>query len=138
MSRLATNLCNPINASAIAQNVGLRDNERVNDRIHDLVTGFLAWRCYKAQEGEVPNTAAQRKVYFVDPLIAQLPHRRNVAFPVPDQTRLSEQQLGLALNRAVSLDRPSAFVDSDRVMYVRFQKNSEVDFLGPEFGIPFD
>ncbi len=38
----------------------------------------------------------------------------------------------------MSLDRPSAFVDSGRVVYARFQGNSEVDFLGPELGIPFE
>ena len=43
---------------------------------NDLVSAFLAWHCYRIQDGR-PNTAAQRKLYFVDPLIARLPHLRD-------------------------------------------------------------
>jgi hypothetical protein len=138
MARLAANLCTPVNASTLATDVGLRDNERVNDRIHDLVTAFLLWRCYKDDGRGLPSPAAQRKAYFVDPLIARLPHLRNRAFPIPDASRLSQQQLGLALNRSVSLDRPSTFIDSDRVMYARFGRDAAIDFVGPDLVLPFE
>jgi hypothetical protein len=36
--------------------------------------------------------AAQRRVYFIDPLIAQLAHRRNTRFATSDSTKLNEQQ----------------------------------------------
>ena len=39
-----------------------------------------------------PNPAAQRKVYLIDPLIAELAHQRNTRFATPDSTKLNEQQ----------------------------------------------
>ncbi len=137
LNRLVVAIGSPLNASSVAQDVGLRDNERVNDRINDLVTAFLAWRCYRSKRG-LPNPAAQRKVYFTDPLVARLAHLRNSAFPEPDPSKLSEQQLGLALNRTVLLDRPSAFIESDRVMYERTETDAEIDFVGDALEVPFE
>ena len=85
-----------------------------------------------------PHTAAQRKLYFVDPLVAQLAHRRNSGFPAPDTSRLTQQQIGLALARAVSLHAPTACVQTDRVMYERTNTGAEIDFVGPDLEIPFE
>jgi len=137
LARLTANLGSPVNASAIATDIGLRDHERVNERIDDLATAFLAWRCYRERSGR-PNPAAQRKVYFVDPLIAQLAHLRTAATPAPDLSVLNEQQIGLQLCRATSLDRPSAFIESDAVMYERTNTGAEIDFVGPALEIPFE
>jgi predicted AAA+ superfamily ATPase len=137
LARLSANLGSPVNASAIATDVGLRDSDRVNGRVDDLVTAFLAWRCYRARSGR-PNPAAQRKVYFVDPLIAQLVHLRANTVPAPDLSLLNEQQIGLHLSRATSLDRPSAFVESATVMFERTGTGAEIDFVGPELDIPFE
>lgn len=137
LDRLARNLCSPVNASTIARDVGLRDGDRVNDRINDLVTNFLAWRCYRLRSA-LPNPAAHRKVYFVDPLIAQLAHRRNSHFDLPDASKLSEQQIGLALISAVSQANPVAFVEADQVMYERTSTGAEIDFVGPALEIPFE
>jgi predicted AAA+ superfamily ATPase len=137
LSRLAANLGSPVNATAIATDVGLRDSDRVNARIDDLATAFLAWRCYRARAGR-PNPAAQRKVYFVDPLVAQLVHLRSAATPAPDPSVLSEQQIGLLLARATSLGRPSTFIESDAVMYERTSTGAEIDFVGPSLALPFE
>jgi uncharacterized protein len=137
LARLAASLGSPINASKVAADVGLRDGERVNDRIEDLVTAFLAWRCLRVQSGR-PNPAAQRKIYFVDPLVAQLAHLRNDAFPAPDLSLLNEQQIGLTLARGTALDRPSAFVEADGVMYERTATGAEIDFVGPALDVPFE
>ena len=96
LDRLVQNLCSPVNASAVATDVGLRDGDRVNERIHDLVSHFLAWRCYRLR-GDLPNPAAQRKVYFIDPLIAQLAYRRNPRFRDPDSTKLNDSRSGSPL-----------------------------------------
>jgi uncharacterized protein len=137
LDRLALNLCSPINASRIARDVGLPGHQSTMNRIEDLIRAFLAWRCHRIRDGR-PDTAAQRKLYFVDPLIAQLAHRRNPSFPAPDAAKLTQQQIGLALARAVSLHAPAAFVQTDRVMYERTDTGAEIDFVGPDLEIPFE
>lgn len=137
LDRLAQNLCSPINASRIARDVGLAGHQATINRIEDLVRAFLAWRCHRIRDGR-PNTAAQRKLYFVDPLVAQLAHRRDPRFFTPDTAKLTQQQIGLALTRAVSLHAPAAFVQTDRVMYERTDTGAEIDFVGQDLEIPFE
>ncbi len=137
LDRLVANLCSPINASRIARDVGLPGHQAAVNRIEDLVRSFLAWRCHRIRDGR-PNTAAQRKLYFVDPLVAQLAHRRNPGFPAPDAAKLTQQQIGLALARAVSLSAPATFVQTDRVMYERTDTGAEIDFVGADLEIPFE
>ncbi len=107
-------------------------------RPHGFVRArFLAWRCHRLKDG-LPSPAAQRKVYFVDPLVAQLPHLRNQSAPTPDLSLLNEQQIGLHLARALSLDRPATFVEADGVMYERTATGAEIDFVGPQLGMRFE
>jgi len=35
-------------------------------------------------------------------------------------------------------DRPSAFVESDQVMYERTRTGAEIDFVGPALEVPFE
>ncbi|MGH2879211.1 MAG: ATP-binding protein [Solirubrobacteraceae bacterium] len=137
LNRLASNLCSPINASRVARDIGLSGHQSALNRIEDLVGAFLAWRCHRIREDR-PNTAAQRKLYFVDPLIAQLANRRNARFPTPDGAKLTQQQIGLALARAVSRSSPATFVQADRVMYERTDTGAEIDFVGPDLEVPFE
>jgi uncharacterized protein len=137
LDRLVLNLCSPINASRISRDVGLAGHQAAMNRIEGLVRAFLAWRCHRIRDGR-PNTAAQRKLYFVDPLIAQLAHSRSPSFPAPDTAKLTQQQIGLALAKAVSLNAPAAFVQTDKVMYERTNTGAEIDFVGPDLEIPFE
>jgi predicted AAA+ superfamily ATPase len=137
LDRLVLNLCSPINASRISRDIGLPGHQAAMNRIEDLVRAFLAWRCHRIGDGR-PDTAAQRKLYFVDPLVAQLAHRRNAGFPAPNTAKLTQQQIGLALARAVSLHAPAAFVQTDKVMYERTVTGAEIDFVGPDLEIPFE
>jgi uncharacterized protein len=137
LDRLAQNLCSPINASRIARDLGLAGHQAATNRIEDLVRAFLAWHCHRIRD-DLPNTAAQRKLYFVDPLVAQLAHRHNPRFSAPAAARLTQQQIGLALARAVSLHAPAAFVRADRVMYERTSTGAEIDFVGSDLDIPFE
>lgn len=137
LDRLVENLSSPINASRVARDVGLHDHRAARERIEDLVRAFLAWRCHRISLG-MPQTAAQSKLYFVDPAIARLAHRRNSTFPAPAASRLTEQQIGLALARAVSLNAPAAWMETDRVMYERTQTGAEIDFVGPDLEIPLE
>lgn len=137
LDKLVEGMCSPLSAVTVAAKVGLRDGDRVNDRIQDLVANFLGWRCYKAQAGR-PQSAAQRKFYFIDPLLARLPHERNPGYAEPDISQLNEQQIGLALARTLTRRDPKAFVDSDLVLYERTDTGAEIDFVGPELGVPFE
>jgi hypothetical protein len=137
LERLVRSLGTPVNASRLARDVGLPDNEAVEIRIGSLVLAFLAWRCHRLKNG-LPNPMAQRKVYFADPLIARLAHLRDARYPDPDPSVLSEQQIGLALTRAVAPDAPGAFVESSEVMYDQSASRSEIDFAGPRLAVPFE
>ena len=53
LDRLARNLCSSVNATTVARDVGLGNGDRVNNRINDLVTNFLAWRCNQT----LPNSS---------------------------------------------------------------------------------
>lgn len=137
LARIADGIASPLNASAVGRDVGLGSHHSVNDRINDLAFAFQTWRCHQADRHGRPNTGAQRKVYFIDPLIARLPSRRNAAYRTPDVTKLSEQQIGLALTRAAIGGRADRFIASDMVMYERTSTGKEVDFVGAQ-QVPFE
>jgi hypothetical protein len=61
----------------------------------------------------------------------QLAYGRSLSFPAPDAAKLTQQQIGLALARAVPLHAPAAFVQTDRVMCER--TNTEIDLAGPDW-----
>lgn len=132
LDRIARGIGSPLNASAVGRDVGLGSHHSVNDRINDLAFAFQTWRCHRADRHGRPNTAAQRKVYFIDPLIARLPVLRNPAHQAPDVTKLSEQQIGLALARAAAGGRADRFVSAEGVMYERTPTGREIDFVGAE------
>jgi hypothetical protein len=119
-----------LNASAIGRDVGLGSHHSVNDRINDLSFAFQTWRCHQSDRHGRPSTRAQRKMYFVDPLIARLPSRRHAAYNTPDVTKLSEQQIGLALALAAAGGRADRFVAGEAVMYERTKTGKEIDFVG--------
>jgi len=130
LARIAEGIASPLNASAVAREVGLGSHHAVNDRINDLAFAFQTWRCHQADGHGRPITNARRKVYFVDPLIARLPSERNGAYRPPDVTRLSEQQIGLALARAAAGGRADRFVAGEAVLYERTDTGREIDFVG--------
>lgn len=137
LERLVIGLAAPLNASAVARDVGLSDNHRVNDRIDSLNFVLLAWRCHRAGNG-LPNLRAQDKVYFVDPLVARLPHLRDERRRDPDDSQLTEQQLGVHLLRATGTGSAAALLEGGGVMYERTSSESEIDFAGPELEGAFE
>jgi predicted AAA+ superfamily ATPase len=132
LERLATNLGSPVNASDVARDSGLTNNHRVNDRINDLAVNLLAWRCPQSVSGQ-PSEAAQRKVYFTDPLLARLASIVDDQRSAPDASKLTEQQLGLTIARAIDARVPGSFALGTRVMYQRTKTGKEIDFVGPDF-----
>jgi predicted AAA+ superfamily ATPase len=138
LARIAQGLCSPLNASGIAQDVGLGNHHAVNDRINDLVFAYQTWKCHRIDRRGRPSTNTRRKVYFVDPLIARIPSARHAAYLPPDVSKLSEQQLGLALVRAAAGGQADAFVAADEVMYERTSSAAEIDFVGAAIEVPFE
>lgn len=137
LERLVIGIGSPLNASAVARDVGLSDNHRVNDRIRALEFALMAWRCHRI-ERDLPNLRAQEKVYFLDPLIARLPHRRDERRRDADDPQLTEQQLGILLLRAAGDGGPGALLEASTVMYERTSSEAEIDFVGPELGAAFE
>jgi predicted AAA+ superfamily ATPase len=137
LDRLVQGLASPINASEVARDTGLSDNEAVERRIDSLVLAFYAWRCYRVR-GSLPNPEAQRKLYFIDPLIARLAHLRDRRYIDPDPSVLTEQQIGLALTRAIAAEAPDVLVQASSVMYQRTETDAEIDFVGPRLDLAFE
>lgn len=117
--------------------MGLSDHHRVNDRINALGSALMAWRCHLIR-GQLPNLRAREKIYFLDPLIARLPHIRDERRRAPDDSCLTEQQLGMLLLRAAGGRSPSALLEASTVMYERTAARAEIDFVGPDLGVAFE
>lgn len=137
LERLVVGIGSPLNASAVARDVGLSDHHRVDDRIGALGFALMAWRCHRIKD-DLPNLRAQEKIYLLDPLIARLPHRRDERRRDPDDSQLTEQQFGMLLLRAAGGKGPEALLEANTVMYERTASDAEIDFVGPELGAAFE
>ena len=125
--RIAKGLCSPVNHTALADDLGV-SQPTVRRRMDELREAFVVWPCYR-EEALRPRLNAQAKMYFTDPVYARLGSDE-----MPDESALSEQQLGMALLRSFERDRPGSFVEFDRVLYHRTRTRKEIDFVGPDFG----
>lgn len=132
LDRLTQNICSPINLTSVATDIGLRDNERADDRIRGLVENFLAWKCHRAAPDLTPHTRAQSKLYYIDPLIAALANRRNDAYRLPGPSQLNQQQIALLISRALTARDPSLFIEATRLLFERTPTDAEIDFVGPD------
>ncbi len=83
------------------------------------------------ESGGVPDTRRQRKVYPIDPFLAQLPARRAPGAYDPEPSRLAEAALATAIFRAVEGDAIDRFGEPGRLFYFRSPSGTEVDFLVP-------
>ena len=127
LRRLAANLCTSLNVASLANDTGVAQ-ATLKRRLDDLREAFVLWPCYR-EENLRPKLGAQPKVYFTDPVYAQL--TPDSAF---DLSHLSQQQLGMTLLRAAERAAPGSFVGFDRVLHHRTATRKEIDFVGPDFG----
>jgi predicted AAA+ superfamily ATPase len=102
----------------------------IRRRLARLQHSYIAWPCYRISNGQ-PEMKAANKLYFVDPLHAQLNHLRASGRPAPDFTQLTEQQLGLLLLAAHEHEWPGTFSQFRAVMYEITSTRREIDFVGP-------
>lgn len=133
LRRLSRNLTSPVNLTAVAEDIGVGSHGTAGRRIRDLVDAYCAWPCHQRGDGQLPNLAAQGKVYFTDPLFARLAHLR-ADQPEPDASKLSEQQLGLALLLNLAAGDPDEYADFSALMYAKSATGTEVDFCGRLLG----
>ncbi|HXE43851.1 MAG TPA: AAA family ATPase [Conexibacter sp.] len=134
MRKLALDLASPVNMTAVAAEVGVASHHTAARRIRDLVDAYLVWPCHRRGDRWLPNLRAQSKLYFTDPLLARIAHLRTGHLPEPDVSRISEQQIGLALVRRIAAGDPGRYADFAQVMYTRSGTGAEVDFCGEPLG----
>ena len=127
LRRLARGLCAPVGIASIANDIGV-SQASLKRRIDELREAFVLWPCHR-EDGLRPKLGAQAKHYFTDPVYARLAPGAGFDF-----TRLSQQQLGMALLRASERACPGAHVEFDRVLHHRTRTRKEIDFVGPGFG----
>ena len=127
LRRLGTGLCSPLNVASLASDIGIAQGT-MKRRLDELREAFVVWPCYREHDLR-PKLGAQPKVYFTDPIYATLAPDAAVDF-----SRLSQQQLGMALLRAAERESPGAHVEFDRVLHHRTATRKEIDFVGPRFG----
>ena len=127
LRRLAAGLCSPLNVASLANDIGIAQ-ATMKRRLDELREAFVVWPCYRENDLR-PKLGAQPKVYFTDPIYATLAPDIAVDF-----SRLSQQQLGMALLRAAERESPGAHVEFDRVLHHRTATRKEIDFVGPGFG----
>ena len=127
LRRLTAGLCSPLNLASVANDIGI-SQATLKRRIDELREAFVVWPCHR-EENLRPKLGAQAKLYFSDPLYARL-----ASGAAPDFTRLSQQQIGMALLRASERAGPGAHVEFDRVLHHRTRTRKEIDFVGRGFG----
>lgn len=134
LRKLALDLASPVNMTAVAEELGVASYHTAARRIRALVDAYLLWPCHQRGERWLPNLRAQAKLYFTDPLLARLAHIRSAHLLEPDVSRITEQQLGLALIRRSAAGDPGRYGDFTHVMYSRSKTGAEVDFCGEPLG----
>jgi len=134
LRKLASDLASPVNMTSVAEDLGVGSHHTAARRVRALVDAYLVWPCHRRGERWMPNLRAQTKYYFTDPLLTRLAHLRADHLPEPDVSRISEQQLGLALVRRAASGDPGRYADFAHVMYARSSTGAEVDFCGEPLG----
>ena len=126
LQRIADGLCSPVNYAALADDLDMAQ-PTVRRRFEELREAFVVWPCHREHHLR-PKLNARGKFYFLDPIYAQL------GGSPPDDSQLSEQQLGMVLLRAAEREQPGALVDFAAVLHHRSNTRREIDFVGPAFG----
>ncbi|MFS8637439.1 MAG: AAA family ATPase [Gemmatimonadota bacterium] len=137
LNAITLRIGSPMNVSDVARELGDVSRDTVNNRLRKLEQNYIAWSCPQ-NEGNRAKLNAQRKYYMLDPLYARIAPHRGVGTP-PDYTRLTEQQIGVALLRAREAEEPGAIARQDTLLYYRSATRAEIDFTaGWLDGVPYE
>lgn len=132
LQRLSLNLAGRTNLTHLAEAIGVGSHHTAKERLSDLEAAMIVWPCHRLGDRNLPALNAQTKFYFTDPLYSRIPHWVTANAAEPDSTALTEQQIGLALARA--LPNPPGSPDAYASPMYAVTKSKEIDFVGPEFG----
>ena len=137
LRRLSTNLCSPLSVSSVADDTGISQTA-LKQRLDDLREAFVVWPCHR-EDNLQPKLGSQAKLYFIDPIYTRLVGGTEESFgllprPKLDFSRLSQQQLGLALLRSCERHAPGELAGYGHVLHHRTVSRKEIDFVGPAFG----
>jgi uncharacterized protein len=127
---LAGSLSSLLSVHALATESALHHSTG-ESRLDALRRAFIAFPVHREQ-GLAPKPRAQSKWYFTDPRLARLASEFG-AGAAPDLSALSEQQVAVALLRALDDDAPGAAMRHDRLLYYRSATGAEIDFVSPSF-----
>lgn len=127
---ISSSLGSLFSVQGLADAVGLAF-ATARDRLDALRRAFVAFPVHREQ-GLAPKPRSQSKWYFSDPRLARLAADLGVGNP-PHLTMLSEQQVAVALLRALEAASPGAAVRHDRLLYYRSRTGAEIDFVSPSF-----
>ena len=134
---LATGLGSMTNITRLARNCGEVHHETVESRLKALQDHFFVWPCYQSQDNR-PKLRSQYKIYFLDPIQARLASLHSDG-PAPDDTVLTEQQIGVTLLRQHAMQNPEETTQYNSILVHRGQKGAEIDFVGPWLkGLPYE
>jgi uncharacterized protein len=130
LEQIVARMANPFAVQSAARELDVhRDTLRL--RLHRLTRGFVLWPCFQNDGRDRPRLRAQRKIYFLDPLLARLAaHRAPERTAPPNYTVLTEQQLGVTLLRARDNESPGTLPDFDSLLYATTPSRKEIDFTG--------
>ncbi len=127
---LSSSLGSLFSVQGLATAVGVAFATAQN-RLDALRRAFVAFPVHREQ-GLAPKPQSQSKWYFTDPRLARLAADFGAGSP-PDATTLSEQQLAVALLRALEEESPGAAIRHDRLLYYRARTGAEIDFVSASF-----
>jgi predicted AAA+ superfamily ATPase len=127
---LSSSLSSLFSVQGLASAVGMAF-ATAERRLDALRRAFVAFPVHREQ-GLSPKPQSQSKWYFTDPRLARLAADLGAGSP-PNDTVLSEQQIALALLRALDRESPGAAVRHDRLLYYRSGTGAEIDFVSPSF-----
>lgn len=128
--QVTARMANPFTMQSAARELDVH-RDTLQLRLHRLTRGFVIWPCFQNDGKDRPRLRAQRKLYFLDPLLARLAlHRAPQRAAPPNYTVLTEQQLGVTLLRAREAAAPGTLPDFDSLLYATTPSRKEIDFTG--------
>jgi predicted AAA+ superfamily ATPase len=127
---LASSLSSLLSVHGLAADTAIH-HSTAQSRLDALRRAFIAFPIHREQ-GLAPKPRSQSKWYFTDPRLARLASEFG-AGTAPDPTALSEQQIAVALLRALEEEWPGAAMRHDRLLYYRSSTGAEIDFVSAAF-----